>query len=230
MATKKTELVEVRPIELTTTTIRIQGTSPLIMHAWDAKAKEMMLAKQMKKNAEGKAAKNPIHDFISSMYWLTPVPEADTEDAFEKAIASGARFGFPVTAFKQATISGAYRRGYVKDKMGLRGAFFIESDAVKVYSRGADGSERIDTNEMIEIFSDAPIMREDMVKIANTADIRYRGEFRNWHADLRITYDENGPFSITQLVNFINVGGFVCGVGEWRPERDGQNGMYRVIA
>ena len=26
----------------------------------------------------------------------------------------------------------------------------------------------------------------------------------------------------------INAGGYVCGIGEWRPERDGQYGMFHV--
>jgi hypothetical protein len=225
MATKTTELVEIRPMELATVNVQIEGTSPLIMHAWDSKAKQMMLDKQMKKATTTKAAKNPVSDFINSMYWLTPMPEKMTEDAFAEAINNGAKFGFPVTAFKQAAISAAYRRNYVKDKMALRGAFFIKSDASEIYTR--DGAVSMD---MIEIRSDAPIIREDMVKIAmGTSDIRYRGEFRNWRATLQIVYDINGPFSFEQLVTFINVGGWTCGVGEWRPERDGQYGMYRVV-
>ena len=224
MATKTTELVEIRPMELATVEVQIKGTSPLIVHAWDSKAKQMMLDKQMKKATTTKEAKNPVSDFINSMYWLTPMPEQMTVGAFSKAIEGGARFGFPVTAFKQATISGAYRRGYVKDKMSLRGAFFIKSDADMVYTR--DGGSSMD---MIEIVSDPPIIREDMVKVGmGTADIRYRGEFRNWTATLKIVYDTNGQFSFEQLVSFINVGGWVCGVGEWRPERDGQYGMYQV--
>ena len=225
MATKKaTETVEIKAMELSEAVIHITGTSPLIMHAWDSKAKQMMLDKQMKKATTAKAAKNPVSDFINSMYWLTPMPTEMTEEAFAEAINNGARFGFPVTAFKQAAISGAYRRNYVKDKMSLRGAFFIKSDASEVYTR--DGAASMD---MIEIKSDAPIIREDMVRVGmGTADIRYRGEFCNWSADLKIVYDKNGPFSIEQLVAFINVGGWTCGVGEWRPEKDGQYGMFAV--
>jgi hypothetical protein len=29
-------------------------------------------------------------------------------------------------------------------------------------------------------------------------------------------------------VNLFNVAGFAVGVGEWRPERDGSNGMFHV--
>ena len=216
MATKKanTEVIEIRPIEIKKVTVRVVGDNPLIMHAWSEKAKRMMLEAQMGvAKGKKKEAKNPVDDFIRSMYWLTPMPEDGTMESFEEAIANGARFGFPVTAFKQAAISAAYRMGWAKDKMSMRGAFFIDSDE----------------NGMIEIHSDTPEMREDMVKVGmGTADIRYRGEFKNWYADLTISYNANGQYSLENIVNIINAGGYVCGVGEWRPERDGQNGMFHV--
>lgn len=216
MATKKTEVIEIRPIEIKKVTVRVVGDTPLIMHAWSEKAKRMMLEAQMGiAKGKKKEVKNPADDFIRSMYWLTPMPEDGTMESFEEAIASGARFGFPVTAFKQAAISAAYRMGWAKDKMSMRGAFYIDSDE----------------NGMIEIHSDTPEMREDMVKVGmGTADIRYRGEFKNWYADLTISYNANGQYSLENIVNIINAGGYVCGVGEWRPERDGQNGMFHVQA
>lgn len=214
MATKTEQVLEIRPIELETVTLKIVGDTPLIMHAWSEKAKREMLEKQMKATkTKSRDAKNPVEDFIRSMYWLTPMPTEMTEDGFNKAIVAGARFGFPVTAFKQAAISASYRLGWSKDKMSLRGVFFIEGDE----------------NQMLEIKSDPPIMREDMVKVGmGTADIRYRGEFRNWSADMKITYNKNGQYSLEQIINIINAGGFCCGVGEWRPERDGQNGTFHV--
>lgn len=214
MATKTEQVLEIRPIELETVTLKIVGDTPLIMHAWSEKAKREMLEKQMKATkTKSRDAKNPVEDFIRSMYWLTPMPTEMTEDGFNKAIAAGARFGFPVTAFKQAAISASYRLGWSKDKMSLRGVFFIEGDE----------------NQMLEIKSDPPIMREDMVKVGmGTADIRYRGEFRNWSADMKITYNKNGQYTLEQIINIINAGGFCCGVGEWRPERDGQNGTFHV--
>lgn len=215
MAIKKTtEILEIRPIEIQKVNLRIVGDTPLIMHAWSEKAKRMMLEAQMGlAKGKKKEPKNPVEDFIRSMYWLTDMPEEMTEEAFSEAISNGARFGFPVTAFKQAAISAAYRMGWAKDKVSLRGAFFIDGDE----------------NGMIEIHSDAPKMREDMVKVGmGTADIRYRGEFANWYADMTISYNMNGNYSLENIMNIINAGGYICGVGEWRPEKDGQYGMFHV--
>lgn len=211
---KKEEVLEIRPIQIQKVNLRVVGDTPLIMHAWSEKAKRMMLEAQMGlARGKKKELKNPVEDFIRSMYWLTDMPEEMTEDAFNEAISNGARFGFPVTAFKQAAISAAYRMGWAKDKVSLRGAFFIDGDE----------------NGMIEIYSDAPKMREDMVKVGmGTADIRYRGEFANWYTDMMISYNMNGNYSLENILNIINAGGYICGVGEWRPEKDGQYGMFHV--
>ena len=220
---KATETITIRPIEVERFTIRIVGDSPLIMHAWSEKAKrEMYEAQQGKKKVKTeKERKNAIHDFVQSMYWLTEKPhiepsmtDEESEEAFVNAIKNGAKFGFPVTAFKQAGNSAAYRMGWVKNQMGLRGAYFIETD---------------NEEGLVEIHSDVPEMREDMVKIGmGTADIRYRGQFNNWYADLTIQYNKNGQYSKEDICNILNAGGFICGAGEWRPERDGQFGMYHI--
>ena len=220
-ATKKTEIVEIKPIEMNTVEVTIQGDTPLIMHAWSEKAKRMMLETQQgKAKGKKKEFKNPVDDFIQSMYCLTEKPDTDglseeeCEQAFDKAIKNGAKFGFPITAFKQAAISAAYRMGWSKDKMSLRGVLFIETDY----------------GDMVEIKSDVPQMREDMVKIGmGTADIRYRGQFNNWSATFRLKYNVNGQYSLENILNIINAGGVVCGVGEWRPEKDGQFGTYHIF-
>lgn len=216
MAAKKQEIIEIRPIEMAEAQITIVGDTPLIMHAWSEKAKRMMLEAQMgKAKGKQKEFKNPMEDFINSMYWLTEKPTEYTEEAFEEAVAAGARFGFPVTALKQAAISASFRKGWSKDKMSLRGVFFIN---------GGWG-------DMMEIVSDKPSMREDMVKVGmGTADIRYRGEFHNWKATFTLKYDVNGQYSLGNIINMINAGGTICGIGEWRPERDGQSGMFHVQA
>lgn len=218
MATKKTEIVEMKAIELKTVRVKIEGDSPLIMHAWSEKAKRMMLDAQMgKKAGKKRELKSPARDFVDSLYWLEGKPEIP-DDATEEevmalyyeAVQNGARFGFPSTGLKQAAISAVYRMGWSKDKVSWRGAFFIEG-------------------EMLEIKSDVPEIREDMVRVGmGTADIRYRGQLNNWSTEFNLIYNVNGLYDLDAIVNAINAGGLLCGIGEWRPEKDGDFGRFHV--
>ena len=210
---KEVDVIEIRPLDVKTVKITIVGDTPLIVHAWSEKAKRMMLEAQMgESKGKKKEVRDPYDDFIQSMYWLTEKPESIPE-AFEKAIKKGAKFGFPVGAIKMAGNSAAYRQGWVKNQMGLRGAYFLKTE----------------WGEMAEIISDAPIMREDMVRIGmGSADLRYRAEFQNWKMNLLLEYNASGEYSLEQIVNIINAGGYVCGLGEWRPEKDGSFGRYHI--
>lgn len=242
MATKKTELIEIKNLELVDVPVKIVGTSPLIMHAWSAKAKRQILEKELAlTKTKAREVKNPLEDFVSSMYWLTPQPEEFTQEAVEAALQT-ARFGFPVTAFKQAAITAAYRMGWVENMTGLRGAFFIVPDFDTYYTgdlRISPDRKQIDIipnykqqMAMVEIKSDVPVMREDMVVVggmSRAADIRYRGQFNNWSATLTIRYNRNGRYTLDQILNFLNCAGFTNGVGEWRPEKDGESGTFKVV-
>lgn len=76
-------------IERATIQVRVVGTTPLICHRFDEKAKGMMLdAQQGRKKA--KVAKDPQADFERSLYRL---PDGS--------------FGFPATGFKAATVDAA---------------------------------------------------------------------------------------------------------------------------
>ena len=220
MANKNTnEVVEIRPIEVKQIPIRIVGDSPLIVHAWDPKAKKMMLEAQQKvTKTKAKEIRRPFREFIGSMYWLTEMPSADTDEEleakFNEIMASGtAKFGFTATAVKQAANSAAFRLGWVKNQMELRGSYFLD---------GGFG-------DYFEIKYEDLKMREDMVRIGmGSADLRYRAEFSGWYADLILKYNANSNMTIEQILNCINAGGFACGIGEWRPEKDGSFGMYHV--
>ena len=100
MAAKSNETVIIPAINIQYASITVIGDSPLIVHKWSEKAKKEILDKQMKKaKTKGHDAKDPVRDFIDSLYWLDGEPEEKTEEGFSKAIQNGARFGFPSVAF-----------------------------------------------------------------------------------------------------------------------------------
>ena len=165
MATKKTEdSIVLKPLVIEHRQIAIVGDTPLIVHAWSEKAKKEMLEKQQKKTkTSGKAIRDPFAEFMNALYWITEKPAEDTEEAFAEAVMNGAKFGFPVTAIKQAAQSTLYRLGAISNQMVMRGAFFIE------------GVGDLQLGEIITPYP--PECREDMVKIggiSKTSDLRYR--------------------------------------------------------
>lgn len=185
--------VQVSPerIDVRRITVRIEGDSPLITHAWSHKAKQMMLDKQMKKGTQAKAAKDPEQDYLDSLYHLP-----------------GGGYGFPAIGVKASAIRGAKGLGMVMSD--TRAAFHIEGDLLPINGE--------------------PHPREDMVRVGmGTADIRYRGEFTSWSIDLPITYNAR-IVSAEQIVAMLDAGGFGTGIGEWRPEKDGQFGRFHVAA
>lgn len=205
----KDATVTIPAINIQYATIRVVGDSPLIVHKWSEKAKKEILDKQMKKaKTKGHDAKDPVRDFIESLYWIDGEPEDKTENGFARAIENGARFGFPSVAVKASAVSAGYRSGVTRDKVSMNAAFHIDGELVEIKG--------------------IPEMREDMVRIGmGTADIRYRGMFSEWSATIQVKYNASA-ISLEQLVNLINLGGFACGLGEWRPEKGGQFGMFHV--
>lgn len=182
-------IIELPQLEIQTVKITVVGDSPLIMHKWSEKAKEMMLAKQMKKATQGRVAKDPDQDFEDSIHRM----------------ANG-QPGFPSIGFKAAAVTACTSIAGMT-KVAARQAFHIAGDLVPIL-----GSE--------------PKKRQDMVRVGmGTADIRYRAEFWPWYAPLEISYNRRA-LSIEQIMNLLNTAGFGVGVGEWRPERDGQYGRF----
>lgn len=134
-------------------------------------------------------------------------PQRDYEEAFYR-LPNG-KPGFPTIAFKQAAVSAGGRFSDGLKMTELRGAFFIDGELAEIKGE--------------------PKMREDMVRVGmGTADIRYRPEFKTWKVTLPIKYNAD-KISLEQLVNLFNLAGFGVGVGEWRPEKDGQYGMFHVV-
>ena len=203
LAAAKSTAIELPPLNIATIDIPIIGDSPLICHAWSKKAREQMLAKQMKKATAGKAAKDPWQDFCETLYWLDGMPESPSEDD----VMNG-RFGFPAVAFKSAAITAVTSMGGMT-KVMARQCFHI-------------------VGEMVEILGPPPSMREDMVRVGmGTADIRHRAEFEIWGAILRVQHNAN-VLSAEQVISLFEAGGFGVGIGDWRPEKDGVNGRFHV--
>jgi hypothetical protein len=140
-------------------------------------------------------------------------PEAEYEAAFYRFADGG--YGFPAIAFKAATVEAS--RFYGKDvtKVGLRQFVFMKGEV------GVDGQAlvRIDGE---------PKMREDTVTVGRGGhDLRYRPEFTEWRTMLEVVY-VTSMLTRSSILSLIDAGGMGVGVGEWRPEKNGDFGTYRI--
>lgn len=132
-------------------------------------------------------------------------PQADYESSLYPHPDGG--FAFPAVAFKACAVDAAsFVDGLTK--VTCRGSFHVEGEWVKINGE--------------------PSMREDMVRIGmGSADIRYRGEFKKWSAMVNISFNASA-ISAEQIIHLYDLAGFSCGLGEWRPQRDGPFGRFHV--
>jgi len=114
MAKRELIGIEIPAIRIERAEITLIGDSPLIVHAWSQKAKDMMRNKQMKKAAPAKEAKNPEQEFKDSLYGM----------------GNGA-FGFPSVGFKAAAVAACrFADGIAMTE--ARGAFHVEDELVRI--------------------------------------------------------------------------------------------------
>lgn len=121
-------------------------------------------------------------------------------------------YGIPLTAFKKSLISAAHK-DFGLEKTLLRKSFFIPST---------------DSNRIVPMFCDDYTIREDIVRVGQgKTDIRYRPEFKEWSAKITAEIDP-GLLQFKDIANLINRAGFSIGIGEWRPEKDGEYGRFEL--
>jgi hypothetical protein len=139
-------------------------------------------------------------------------PEAEYEGAFYRFEDGGS--GFPVIGFKACTIGGA--RFYHGLTMTLlRQCMFFQGEV------GVDG-------QALARIEGEPRMREDVVRVSKGGtDLRYRPEFREWRTELTVVY-VTSMLTRGSLLSLIDAGGMGVGVGEWRPEKKGTSGTFKI--
>lgn len=139
-------------------------------------------------------------------------PEEDYENAFYRL--KDGRYGFPVMGFKHATVGAARFYGDLT-MTGLRQFIFF---------RGEMGA----TGESLAAVEGEPRMREDYVRIGRQqTDLRYRPEFPEWSTTLSVTFVASA-ITRSSVLSLIDAGGMAVGIGEWRPEKNGDFGTYQI--
>lgn len=190
--------VAISTIGTETLSIPIRGTSPLIVHKFAAKQRQAMLD-AMQGRKTPRQAKDPNREYEDAIYLH------DDEQP-----------GFPVLGFKAATVSAARLFDKSVTMVLLRQCLFFTGE----YSK-REGVALVRINGEHH-------MREDVVRVGNGGtDLRYRPQFDDWTTTLAVTYVAS-MLSKESVLSVIEAGGLGVGVGEWRAERSGDFGAYRV--
>jgi hypothetical protein len=188
--------IQIQRISAETIRVPLVGTAPLIVHNWDDKARRQMLD-NMQGRKSPKQPKDPQGDYEASLY------------------RTDAGYGFPVIAFKAATVGAARFFGKSVRMTELRQFLFMT------------GVPSADRRQILTPIDGEPKMREDVVRVGMGTDLRYRAEFLDWRAVITVTYVTTA-LDRGSVLSLIDAGGMGVGVGEWRPEKRGQNGTYQI--
>jgi hypothetical protein len=151
--------IAIDKIKSETISVPIVGTSPLIVHRFSEKEKRKMLD-----NMQGRKSPKENKD-----------PHAEYEAAFYRLKGQDG-YGFPILAFKAATIGAA--RFYDKS---------VSMTALKqfLFFSGQPGEDGMG----MAVIEGEPEMREDVVRVnRGGADLRYRPIFHEWTTSLTVTY------------------------------------------
>lgn len=135
--------------------------------------------------------------------------DKEAEDTFYKNKAG--KIAFPALCIKQAIVNAARNIEGVTMTL-LRGSVFIVGDE----------------EGLIPVKYKTKIYRQDMVRVGmGSADIRFRGQVSDWSMEFIIKHNAD-VISASQVVNLLQIAGFACGLGEWRPEKNGESGTFEV--
>lgn len=199
MATVQTA-VQIKPANIQQAVFKIKGTAPYVQARFSAKAMQAMKEKML----AGSTAKGK------------KVREArDFDDDFEQAkhISEQGWVGIPASSFRQALISACR---LVNFRMTLaKLSVFV----------AADGFDRIDGIPLIKLQAGEPERTEMAVRNATgVADIRVRPMWREWAAEVKVSYDAD-QFTLQDVTNLMQRVGMQVGIGEGRPDSRDSAGL-----
>jgi hypothetical protein len=190
----KEATVTIRAPDIRTAEFMIRGTAPLVVHAFSAKARAQIRAKQEAGSTAASKRKRDARDF-----------SADLKRALH--VSTEGWYGVNAMAFKHALVSACRTVGFKMTlaKLGL----FIEPE----------GFEKETGVPLIQILSESGF-EESVMPAPNTGggfDLRIRPMWREWRMKLRISYDAD-MFTLSDVANLLMRAGRQVGIGEGRPD------------
>jgi len=156
--------------------------------------------RQMREKHAGKKTKN------------REVRNPEAEFIAATHLTKDGEYGLPAGAIRAAIIGAAHKDLGI-EKTLVRKALFIVCD---------------DPGNVIPIEADAPVMREDVVRVGQgSTDLRYRPEFAFWRCTVTIEFNAD-LLTVEAILTLLDWAGFGVGLLEMRPEKGGEFGRFEV--
>lgn len=206
---KQAVTVSIPDVKIEHHKIWLIGTSPLIVHAFPAKNRTAMLEKQMKIAKGGRDARDPLQEVEDARYRL---PDG--------------RDGFPAVGFKACAVTACTSIADIT-KVAARQAFQVEGLIMNAPGQLEGSFVR---TALVPIIAHEPMIREDVVRLSGpsrAAEMRYRPEYWPWGVELQVRINPQ-VISVGQLGSMFQAAGHGVGVGDYRPERNGDCGMFEL--
>lgn len=199
------ETIQIQPLRIKRIVLTVKGTQPLITNKFSDEAAEKLAASQEgPKIKAAKAPRDPQTEFLGARYVVSAAPDGDPDVDI---------CGFPAAGVKKAMVAAAMRVTEAKGTW-IRAILNVEGHG--------------DTGLVI-INAPSPQMRTDHVVQMGRGNLRYRPAFFPWSMDLSITFNTD-QIGAQDVVNLVQQAGFSIGIGDWRPEKNGQFGTFEVVA
>lgn len=206
----KQDSVVLKPINVKTAQIFVQGTSDLILNKMNARNERALLREDRKKIRE---VPNKWEDIITQVHWRDPLPCQDTyAECDEVMLYDLLKTNAPcITAF------------------GLQKSFglAVTRNEIDRYSTKFDNAVNVIAPKGLvpvtfsEFYVDEKLMSPKRGSPISVCIDHFCG----WKAEFRIDYTDH-VFSLEQIVNIINLAGFGLGIGSGRTSGYGR---YEVI-
>lgn len=199
-----------------TIALTIQGTAPLVINKFSAKAQDKMRADQEAGGAAKSKKNREAKDFEALFNGARHIGESRNKQGELERWD-----GIHAASFRNAAISACRAAGFVMTKAKL--AIFVE----------ADGFDIDDKTPLVRLTKGEPEMVVSPCRNATgVIDLRPRPTYFPWEAVLRVRYDA-GMLSEQDIVNLMARVGMQVGIGEGRPDSKQSaglgNGLFKIL-
>lgn len=138
-------------------------------------------------------------------------PEKEYRDAMY--LTKDGKYGIPSINIKQSLTDAAHKDLGIEKTLVRKGLFI----------RPGVGGDPV-----LPMRCSDPVMREDYVRVSSGGtDLRYRPQFDAWELDVIFDFDAE-LLQIATIASLFDRAGFGVGLHEWRPEKNGEFGRFRV--